>query len=86
MGWVSTREDIIERVNDAAYLLSNPNTIITPDTEIPMESVQSMIYRAHCLAHELKKLLSIATDPSIDLAHALADANSRVGDLTNQVQ
>lgn len=68
---------MIERLNDAVHLLSEPSIAATSDAEIPRESVQSMIYRAHCLAHELKKLLSIATDPSIDLAKALADADAR---------
>lgn len=81
MGWASTLEDVIDRLNDAIHLLSDVDRVASGNEEIPRESIQSLIHRSHCVIVELQKLLAIATDPAIDMAEALADARTRIEEL-----
>lgn len=86
MGWVSTLEDTVERLADAVHMLSEVEASSVQDSATPKETLESLVYRAHCVIQELQGFTAIATDPEISMAEEYAKSRKEISDLKSDIQ
>jgi chromosome segregation ATPase len=86
MSWVSILEDAIERFEEGMDRL---RTDLPPNPErVPVEQWKSavgLLARGEAMLAEAAKHLDLATDPAIDLAHALNESVDEARELKRKV-
>lgn len=86
MGWVSSLEDVIERLDSALHMLQ-ADSKVSPDriSEARKVEVAALLDQAQAIVLEAHAYLELATDPAVELARALEEARNEASSFESRL-
>lgn len=88
MGWVSTLEDIIERIDDGLRDVDRHEigTVISRDELIKREQgINRLVATCRQIRQQIENYVELATDPSVSLAYELEFQEIYIRDLKSEL-